>query len=183
MPRPRNFRRICQKPAATYYKPRGIPLSILEHVNLTFDELEAIRLADIEGMYQEKAAGKMNISRQTFGRIIESAHRKIADALVNSDKVDFDLLPRCTGTTPDSPCHLMLDDATHHCRVCRQYEEQGEVEIKQGVDDVAPVSVEPPVAVVGTIRDCLAKLGLTVHVDGGSGDLLVVDKSEAVDDD
>jgi hypothetical protein len=47
------------------------------------DELEAIRLADLEGMYQEDAAKKMNISRQTFGRIIESAHRKIADALTN----------------------------------------------------------------------------------------------------
>ena len=90
MPRPRNFRRICQKPAANYYKPRGIPLSALQHINLTFDELEAIRLADLEGMYQEKAAQEMNISRQTFGRIIESAHKKIADALVNGKALSID---------------------------------------------------------------------------------------------
>ncbi len=90
MPRPRNFRRICQKPAANYYKPRGIPLSVLQHINLTFDELEAIRLADLEGMYQEKAAQEMNISRQTFGRIIESAHKKIAEALVNGKALSID---------------------------------------------------------------------------------------------
>jgi len=77
-------------PQANYYKPRGIPLSVLQHINLTFDELEAIRLADLEGMYQEKAAEKMNISRQTFGRIIESAHKKIADALVNGKALSIE---------------------------------------------------------------------------------------------
>ena len=83
MPRPEKFRRICQQPAANYFKPRGIPLSILEHINLTLDEIEAVRLADLEGLYQEAAAQQMNISRQTFGRILESAHKKIADALIN----------------------------------------------------------------------------------------------------
>ena len=90
MPRPGKFRRICQKPMANYYKPRGIPLSALEHVNLTFDELEAIRLADLEGLYQEVAAQQMNVSRQTFGRIIESAHKKIAEALVNGKALSID---------------------------------------------------------------------------------------------
>ena len=90
MPRPRNLRRICCKPAANFYKPRGIPLSVLEYVNLTFDELEAIRLADLGGMYQEQAASQMNVSRQTFGRIIESAHKKIADALVNGKALSIE---------------------------------------------------------------------------------------------
>ena len=58
-------------------------MSILERVILTDDELEAVRLADVEQLYQEQAAEKMGISRQTFGRIIESAHKKIGDALVN----------------------------------------------------------------------------------------------------
>jgi predicted DNA-binding protein (UPF0251 family) len=70
-------------PQVNYYKPRGVPLSVLEQVNLTVDELEAIRLTDFEGLYQADAAEKMNISRQTLGRIIEGAHKKIADALVN----------------------------------------------------------------------------------------------------
>ena len=83
MPRPRHCRRVGCLPQADFYKPRGIPLSVLQHVNLTVDELEAIRLADLLGLYQEQAAQKMNISRQTLGRILESAHKKIADALVN----------------------------------------------------------------------------------------------------
>jgi predicted DNA-binding protein (UPF0251 family) len=69
-------------PQSDFFKPRGIPLSMLEEVILTVDECEAIRLADLESLYQEQAAEKMNVSRQTFGRIIESAHKKVADALV-----------------------------------------------------------------------------------------------------
>jgi len=57
---------------------------MLEEVNLALDELEAVRLADLEGLYQEDAAKKMNISRQTFGNVINSAHKKIADVLLNS---------------------------------------------------------------------------------------------------
>jgi predicted DNA-binding protein (UPF0251 family) len=55
----------------------------MEEISLTLDELEAIRLADLHGLYQAEAAGEMGVSRQTFGNIIGSAHRKIADALVN----------------------------------------------------------------------------------------------------
>lgn len=84
MPRPFRLRRVCCRPDANYFKPRGIPIDLLKEVNLTMDELESIRLADLEGMYQEKAAKKMKISRQTFGNIITSAHKKIADSLVNS---------------------------------------------------------------------------------------------------
>lgn len=84
MPRPFRCRRVYCKPDANYFKPRGIPIDLLEEVNLSMDELEAIRLADLEGKYQEDAAKKMNVSRQTFGNIITSAHKKIADSLVNS---------------------------------------------------------------------------------------------------
>jgi uncharacterized protein len=82
MARPRNCRRVGSMPQSDYFKPRGIPLSMLEEVVLTVDEFEAVRLADLEGLYQEQAAEKMNVSRQTFGRIIESAHKKVAGALV-----------------------------------------------------------------------------------------------------
>ena len=83
MARPRNCRRVACFPEIQYFKPRGIPLTRLEEITLTVDEFEAIRLADLEGLYQDQAAGRMNISRQTFGRIIESGHRKVAEALVN----------------------------------------------------------------------------------------------------
>ena len=84
MPRPCRCRRIRCSPDTNYFKPRGIPLDSLEEVNLTLDELEAVRLADWEELYQEDAAKKMDISRQTFGNIINSAHRKIADVLLNA---------------------------------------------------------------------------------------------------
>jgi len=90
MPRPRQCRRVAYLPQVTFYKPRGVPLSVLQLVNLTVDELEAVRLADLEGMHQDQAAEKMNISRQTFGRIIESAHKKIADALVNGKALSIE---------------------------------------------------------------------------------------------
>jgi len=90
MPRPRQCRRVAQLPQATYYKPRGVPLRALQQVALTVDELEAIRLADLEGLYQEEAAQQMNVSRQTFGRIIEAAHKKVADALVNGKALSIE---------------------------------------------------------------------------------------------
>ena len=83
MPRPKCCRHVCGVPDKNYFKPRGIPASDLEEVVLSLDEYEAIRLADYEQLYQEEAAARMNISRQTFGRIIEAAHKKIADVLMN----------------------------------------------------------------------------------------------------
>ncbi len=70
-------------PDKNYFKPKGIPALLLEEIVLSLDEFEAIRLADYEGLYQEEAAKKMDISRQTFGRIIDVAHKKIADVLLN----------------------------------------------------------------------------------------------------
>jgi predicted DNA-binding protein (UPF0251 family) len=87
--KPRYCRRVASLPQSNYYKPRGIPLTALRHTTLTFDELEAIRLTDLQGLYQADAAVKMNISRQTLGRILESAHKKIADALVNGRALEI----------------------------------------------------------------------------------------------
>lgn len=84
MPRPFKCRFVENLPPADYFKPRGIPLSELELVNLTVDEFEAVRLADYEGLYQEQAAKRMGVSRPTFGNILAAARKKIADALVNS---------------------------------------------------------------------------------------------------
>ncbi len=82
MPRPVCCRRISGMPAASVFKPAGIPGRMLEQVILTLDEFEAIRLADLEGLYQEQAAELMRISRPTFGRIIDAARRKVAEALI-----------------------------------------------------------------------------------------------------
>ena len=82
MPRPKCCRRVAGMPRCKVFKPAGIPACSLQEVVLTVDELEAVRLADLQGLYQEQAARQMNVSRQTFGRIIESAHRKVAETLV-----------------------------------------------------------------------------------------------------
>ena len=91
MPRTKCRRHIENQPNVTYYKPAGIPLRNLQEITIELDELEAIRLADLDGLYQNKAAEKMKISRQTFGRIISSAHQKIAEALIHGKAIKIDI--------------------------------------------------------------------------------------------
>lgn len=90
MARPCKCRRIGFCPEITYFKPAGIPVKDLAEVVLTVDELEAMRLADLEGYYQEDAAARMDVSRQTFGNMINSAHRKIAEAIVKAKAIKIE---------------------------------------------------------------------------------------------
>ena len=82
MPRPSKCRRVAFLPEATYFKPAGIPLRVLEEVIVSVEEAEAIRLKDVEGLEQKQCAERMGISRPTFQRVLESARQKIADALL-----------------------------------------------------------------------------------------------------
>lgn len=82
MTRPVKKRYIACRPRVLTFKPAGIPLRNLDAVLLTSDELEAFRLADQLGDSQEEGAAKMNVSRPTFGRILERARKKVAEALV-----------------------------------------------------------------------------------------------------
>jgi uncharacterized protein len=104
VPRPFCRRRVAGRPAASIFKPIRIPVDQLEQVVMTLDEFEAIRLADLEGLYQEQAAETMGVSRTTFSRIAESAHRKIADALVHGKALRME----------GGPVHL---DARRCCRL------------------------------------------------------------------
>ena len=81
--RPQKMRQVKCEPSERCFRPKCRPLSEVEKVYLTIDEFEAVRLADVERLKQETAAKKMCISRPTFSRIINSAHAKIGDALVN----------------------------------------------------------------------------------------------------
>ena len=83
MTRPCCLRHVNHAPAAVYFKPAGVPACLLEQVTLTLDEVEALRLADLQGLYQAPAAEQMKISRPTFTRIIEVARRKVAEALIH----------------------------------------------------------------------------------------------------
>ena len=87
MPRPPKCRRVAYMPEVTYFKPAGIPLRDLEEMRMSVEEAEALRLKDLEGLEQEQAAEKMNVSRPTFQRVLASARLKVADALLNGKAV------------------------------------------------------------------------------------------------
>ncbi len=82
MSRPKKCRRVMGQPGATFLKPKGVPLRLLQHVSLEMDEMEALRLADLESLSHEEAARQMTVSRATFGRIVALARKKIAEALM-----------------------------------------------------------------------------------------------------
>ena len=84
----------------SYFKPRAVPLSVLEEVILSVEELEALRLAHKEGLYQQAAAERMAVSRATFGRVLDAAHRKVTKALVEGCALrieggSFSMIERC----------------------------------------------------------------------------------------
>lgn len=87
MPRPKIPRCVRFNPDVYYFKPRGIPLRILEEVVLKADELEALKLYEVDELEQTKAAQKMKISQSTFARILASANKKIAAAIINGKAI------------------------------------------------------------------------------------------------
>ncbi|MBZ9572865.1 DUF134 domain-containing protein [Patescibacteria group bacterium] len=86
-PRPIKPRKVLFDPNVTYFKPRAVPLSMLEEVNLDADELEALRLCDLENLDQAEAAKKMKISQSTLQRILASARKKVSQALIEGKAI------------------------------------------------------------------------------------------------
>ena len=82
MARPPRVRNVHEELEGGVFKPQGVPTTQLEQVQLTLDGLEALRLADLEGLYQEQAAEQMGVSRATFARILTEARARVARALV-----------------------------------------------------------------------------------------------------
>ena len=87
MTRPKKDRCLKFNPEVLYFKPRGIPLSTLEEEELFHDELEALKLHDVDGLDQIEAAKKMKVSQPTFGRILDKAYKKIAIAVVKGKAI------------------------------------------------------------------------------------------------
>lgn len=87
MSRPKIPRFLCFQPDVYYFKPQGIPLRELEEVILLPDELEALKLYEVDNNDQTKAAEKMNISQPTFARLLGSAHQKIAQAIIRGKAI------------------------------------------------------------------------------------------------
>lgn len=82
MPRNKIPRCVCFNPGVYYFKPQGIPLRMLEEIILMPDELEALKLYEVDGFEQTKAAEKMKVSQPTFARILGRANKKIAQAII-----------------------------------------------------------------------------------------------------
>jgi predicted DNA-binding protein (UPF0251 family)/DNA-directed RNA polymerase subunit RPC12/RpoP len=87
VPKPKKERLVKYPPHVVLFKPQGIPAYMLEQVVVTVDEYEAVRLMDFEGLDQEEAAKRMGVSRATGARIMESAHKKIAEALTQGKAI------------------------------------------------------------------------------------------------
>ncbi|MGI5840589.1 MAG: DUF134 domain-containing protein [bacterium] len=87
MARPTKWRRVEFIPGVRHFIPTGIPRSGMEENILKVEELEALRLKDLEALEQEECAGKMNVSRQTFQRVLNAAREKVADSLVNGKAI------------------------------------------------------------------------------------------------
>jgi len=89
MPRPRLCRRIRFNPQITYFKPQGVPMRHLEVVELSTEEVEALRLKNIKELDQVDCAEKMNTSQSTFQRILTSANKKITNALIGGKAIQI----------------------------------------------------------------------------------------------
>lgn len=87
MPRPKKERTVLKPPLFDRFKPAGVRGSVLQRLDLTIDEYEAIRLADYLGCNHLEASKIMNISRPTFSRLIDSARKKVAEFLTEGKEL------------------------------------------------------------------------------------------------
>jgi len=90
MARPFRCRRVWFVPECTYFKPAGVKMTALEEIVLTVDEFEAVRLKDLSGLEQKEAAKKMGISQPTLHRLLLSARKKIAEAIVKGKAIKIE---------------------------------------------------------------------------------------------
>jgi uncharacterized protein len=137
MSRPFECRRVSHLPEVTIFTPADIPQMELEVVSLSFEEVEAIRLKDLEGLEQEAEAERMNISRPTIQRILFSARQKLADALLNGNAIrieggNFEIslrLFRCSsGHEWNMPLEELESNPPLKCPICN-------------TSDISPVSL------------------------------------------
>ena len=136
MSRPKQNRKVSNPPLMLGFKPFGIPRKMLKEVTLLYDEYEAIRLVDYEGLHQEQAARQMNVSRPTLTRIYEQARKTLAQALVEGNMVNieggnvqFDReWFRCRR------CYKLIEGRENHvrCKDCKTY----------GNDELMPINAD-----------------------------------------
>jgi predicted DNA-binding protein (UPF0251 family)/predicted Fe-Mo cluster-binding NifX family protein len=172
VPRPISERRVGRALSHGYFKPAGIPARELEEVILGYDEAEALRLADLDGLYHEAAARKMGVSRQTFGRIIEEARRKVADVIIHGKALRVEggeitmheengMHTRIAVPTRDG----IVDEHFGHCEYFTVFElEGGTIATERRVDSPDGCGCKSDIAAI------LAKDGVSLMIAGNMGE-------------
>lgn len=89
MPRPKLKRKISFSPKVSYFKPRGVPVRELDVVKLSSEEVEALKLKNIDKLSQIDCAKKMKTSQSTFQRILSSAYEKMSVAIIKGKAVEI----------------------------------------------------------------------------------------------
>lgn len=121
------WRRVSYVPRVKYFKPSGLPLAGLKEVRLLVEEAESIRLKDLEGLEQQECARKMNVSRATFSRVLDSARQKVADALLNGKAIrieggNFEMAKRSfrciSGHEWEVPFESLITAPPRYCPEC-----------------------------------------------------------------
>jgi uncharacterized protein len=117
---------VSSVPDVTYFKPAGISCRLLSEVNLSVEEAEALRLKDLEGLEQAEGAVSMGVSRPTFQRILSSARKTVADALLNGKAIRIDggsfkltSVPMCCPKGHIWTGEQDNDNKTTSCTLCR----------------------------------------------------------------
>ncbi len=105
MPRPTCKRRIGFQPKTVFFKPAGIPLGAVQEILIGHDEVEAMRLKNLLGFPQEEAANQMGVSQPTFHRLINAAHQKITDAIINGKALRIEGGNITVHEETAGPCH------------------------------------------------------------------------------
>jgi predicted DNA-binding protein (UPF0251 family) len=139
MPRPHKPRCVRHDPAVVHFKPAGVPVRELEEVALGLDELEALRLSDVEGLSQEQVGKLMDVSRATVGRILAEARRKTAAALVHGWAIKVEGGPVAKREN-DMPRH---DGTGPRGRGPRTGRGRGPCEKKETPQDANPQEAQP----------------------------------------
>lgn len=118
MARPEKLRKVGCAATGRGFKPIGRSVQELEVETLRHDELEALRLADLEGLYQETAAARMDVSRPTFARILSRARKAVARALIEERLLVISDGPVVATTDEPFPCPVHGEGGRrgHGCR-------------------------------------------------------------------
>lgn len=177
MARPTCPRSVGFLPGVTYFKPAGVRITELKEVVLGHDEIEAIRLKNLEGLSQEEAAVQMNVSQPTLHRLLSSAYIKMTDAIVNGKALRIE-----GGNVTLPEASLPICGKGRSCDQVRggRTKRTGSREIGQdgGRDKIAVTSVDGTME--GMMEERFGRAKRLLLYDPATGDSQVIENGQRV---